>query len=239
MTVPPRAGSDWLERTQLDGGGWEYSSGWGADTNSTGLALQALVAMGVGPASVTNNGTGFGFLRQAQLRCSAPVESRGALDYQLQATPQPNDFATAQATQALARASLPVRPARSWSAPTPLDCAKGASRGSTRQAAAAYLASRLRANGGTIPAVFGPGVDYGSTANAVLSLVAAQTAPRQVRVASAVLERDVRVFVLDKNRFVLPGAAALLVLTERATRGDARDVNGVDLVSRIQGSITS
>ena len=35
-----------LKDRQLSSGGWEYSSGWGADSNTTSLAIQALVAAG-------------------------------------------------------------------------------------------------------------------------------------------------------------------------------------------------
>lgn len=35
-----------LKDNQLPSGGWEYSAGWGADSNTTALAVQALVAAG-------------------------------------------------------------------------------------------------------------------------------------------------------------------------------------------------
>ncbi len=48
----PTDSVDYLINLALPDGGWEWSPGWGRDTNSTALALQALVASGV---SVTNN----------------------------------------------------------------------------------------------------------------------------------------------------------------------------------------
>jgi len=68
-------------------------------------------------------------------------------------------------------------------------------------------------------------------------LVASGTARKQVHAGMATLESQVRDFVLDKDGEILPAAAALVVLAERATRGDPRDVNGMNLVARIQRSI--
>jgi uncharacterized repeat protein (TIGR01451 family) len=42
----PASATAHLELVQLPSGGWEWSAGWGADTNSTALAIQALVAAG-------------------------------------------------------------------------------------------------------------------------------------------------------------------------------------------------
>ena len=59
----------WLINQQLPNGGWEYTTGWGADTNSTGLVVQALLAQGRNPANITSNGNNaFDFLRSAQLQ---------------------------------------------------------------------------------------------------------------------------------------------------------------------------
>jgi len=45
QAIPPLATTHLLEQQQLDGG-WEWGAGWGSDTNSTALAIQALVAAG-------------------------------------------------------------------------------------------------------------------------------------------------------------------------------------------------
>jgi uncharacterized repeat protein (TIGR01451 family) len=52
QTVPASATAH-LESVQLPSGGWEWSAGWGADTNSTALAIQALVAAGEPVTSTT------------------------------------------------------------------------------------------------------------------------------------------------------------------------------------------
>lgn len=49
-TVPPTLTND-LKAAQLPSGGWEYAAWWGADSNTTALAVQALVAAGEPPAS--------------------------------------------------------------------------------------------------------------------------------------------------------------------------------------------
>jgi hypothetical protein len=235
---PAREGLAWLRRQQLSGGGWQYSAGWGADSNSTGLVVQAFLAMGRHPAAVRTNGhSGLDFLRSLQIGCTAAPEEQGALDYQVETPLAPNNFATAQAAQALQRTTLPVAPATSWTTPSTPDCTGGTLGIPARDAVASYLAGVLKVNGGAIPASFGTGDDIGSTANAVLSLVAARTAPRAIKAAMKVVQTQVRSFVISKRQ-ILPGAAALIALAEHATRGNPRDVNGLDLIARIQGSIT-
>ncbi|GAB4474237.1 MAG: hypothetical protein Kow0088_10150 [Anaerolineales bacterium] len=49
QTVPAEA-ITYLKSLALTGGGWEWSSGWTAETNTTALAIQALVAAGVSPS---------------------------------------------------------------------------------------------------------------------------------------------------------------------------------------------
>jgi len=55
----------WLHQRQLTNGGWELGSGWGADTNTTAVALQALLAAGE-PTDATSVQRGLAFLRQQQ-----------------------------------------------------------------------------------------------------------------------------------------------------------------------------
>lgn len=234
-------GTEWLIHHQLAGGGWEYSKGWGADSNSTGLAVQALIAMRIKPRSVTNNGSPFDFLTSLQIGCdSSHLDQRGALDYQEQHPLVRNDYATAQAAQALARTTLPVQPrVPSPGLPT-LECGSKVTipANTPAKAAAGYLGRRLKENDGTIPSAFGGGTDYGSTANAVLSLVATGYGANQATKAMAGLEAAVRDYALDASGQVLPAAAALMVLAERATGGGPRNVDGLNLVKRLKKSIT-
>lgn len=63
-TVPADAVT-YLKNLALSGGGWEWSSGWTADTNTTSLAIQALVAAGVDPTDSVIVG-GLNFIHTAQ-----------------------------------------------------------------------------------------------------------------------------------------------------------------------------
>jgi hypothetical protein len=237
-TGPATNGLNWLLDHQLDGGGWEYTSGWGPDSNSTGLVTQALIAMDVDPRTVTQNGTPLDFLASLQLRCHYDAAVRGALDYQAEVPLVANDYATAQASQALAGSALPVAPRNGSTELPKLPCGNGGDAVSRADAAAGYLGRRLAKNGNTIPNAFGGGVDYGSTANAVLSLVAAGYGANQVAGAMTELEQAVRSFTLDADGKVLPAAGALLVLAENATEGKPRDVDGLNLIKRLHRSMT-
>jgi hypothetical protein len=194
--------------------------------------------MGVRPKTVTNDGSAWDFLSSVQLGCGSDAADRGALEYQANDPLVANDYATAQAAQALARTSLPVR-ARVGTRTlptTPCVTTRGVS--DLAGYAAGYLGRTLRAHDGLIPSAFGGGPDYGSTANAVLALVASGYGSRQVGHAMRALEAEVRRYVLDDERALLPAAGALMVLAERATEGDPRDVDGLNLVLRLQRSIT-
>jgi hypothetical protein len=63
-TVPVSA-TEALKDLQLTNGGWEWAAGFGADTNSTALALQALIAAGE-PLTSTGVVSGFTYLEEAQ-----------------------------------------------------------------------------------------------------------------------------------------------------------------------------
>ena len=64
QTVPATA-TAYLLSLQQPSGGWEWGVGWGADTNTTALALQALIATGESPTS-TAVISGLTYLKQAQ-----------------------------------------------------------------------------------------------------------------------------------------------------------------------------
>ncbi len=61
----PAAAVDNLKNNQQNNGGWEWAPTWGTDTNSTALALQALVAAGE-PVSSTAVISGLAYLDAAQ-----------------------------------------------------------------------------------------------------------------------------------------------------------------------------
>jgi hypothetical protein len=74
-------------------GGWEWSPTWGADTNTTALALQALLAAGE-PVSATAVMSGLAFLQAAQ-------QADGGFAYDLTPGAQSDANSTAYSVQAL------------------------------------------------------------------------------------------------------------------------------------------
>ena len=230
----------WLIGQQLPNGGWEYTTGWGADSNSTGLVVQALIAQGKSPAKVTRNGNNaFDFLRSVQVGCDDDVTGRGALDYLANSPLVANDYATAQAAQALARTALPVAPLAGVPDLPSMTCTT--TKLTVDQAtanAARYLGRRLNKHAGLIPSAFGAGSDFGSTMNAVLSLVASGYGSNAATNAVGALEDNARDFILDENKDVLPAQAGLMTLVETATEGNPTDVDGLNLIKRIKNSIT-
>ncbi|WP_431981384.1 peptidase [Streptomyces qinglanensis] len=95
---------DWLEKQQLDNGGFR-DNGFGtppANSNSTALDVQALTAGG----RVEAAGKGVTWLRSVQVGCAAPPEDQGAVGY---SEPKADGMAlrsTAQVVPALAGRSL-------------------------------------------------------------------------------------------------------------------------------------
>jgi prenyltransferase beta subunit len=61
----PISATQYLTQNQQLNGGWEWYPGWGTDTNTTALAIQALIAAGQ-PASSTSVVNGLDYLRNAQ-----------------------------------------------------------------------------------------------------------------------------------------------------------------------------
>ena len=230
---------NWLIGQQTSSGGWEYNAGFGPNSNTTGLVIQAMIAMGIKPATVKTQATGPQFLRSLQLGCSTDVAAeRGALDYVKNTPLAPNDYATAQATQALAGATLPVEPATTDSALPALTCPKVDVQPSAAAAAAGYLGRTIDANAGSIPSGFSPGPDLNSTANAVLSMVAAGYGSDQITSAMATLETNAVDFTRDDVDAVVPAAAAALVLAAHATSGDPRSIGTTNPVRDILDSRT-
>lgn len=62
---PPSTAVSYLVSRQLANGGWEFDEGFGADTNTTALAIQALIAAGRRPSTEAVQ-NGLGYLASAQ-----------------------------------------------------------------------------------------------------------------------------------------------------------------------------
>lgn len=230
---------DWLLDHQDPSGGWEYTAGWGPDSNSTGLVVQALIVMKIDPASVTTGGNSpIDYITSLQLDCDDdPASDRGALDYQAQDPLLPNDFATAQATAALAGRSLPVKPGPVADGRPKFTC-DATPQPTPAAAAAGYLGRTISTNDGHIP-YFDDSIDYGSTANAVLSMVAAGYAPKSIKSATKTLKNGADDYTHDDSDAVLVASSAALAQVAIATGGDPRSFGGVNPVRQILKSQTT
>jgi hypothetical protein len=233
-----RATVTWLTNHQHRSGGWEYTPGWGPDANSTGLVVQALIANRIDPDDVARRKTGPEFLVSLQLDCdNESVADRGALDYQRQSPLAANNFATAQATAALAGSSLPVRPSAADTELPAFTCDEAPQPGPA-DAAAGYLARTIDDNDGAIPG-WDASPDYTSTANAVLSLVAAGHGASQIDEATDVLELNAVDYTTDDADAIVPAADATLALVAIATGGDPRSFGSVNPIRDILDSRTA
>jgi hypothetical protein len=79
QTVPPRAVEALVEQQQA-GGGWEWQAGFGADSNTTAVAVQALLAAGY-PVTATEIVSGLAFLKSAQQADGGFVYDPAAPEY--------------------------------------------------------------------------------------------------------------------------------------------------------------
>lgn len=114
---------DYLRGLQQSDGGFAFNGFSSSDPNSTSLALQAFLAVGVDPATLTKGtNTPYSYLQSQQLDCTAAVEDRGGIQAPFQ-TGVANMYATVQTVPALAAAAYPVPPASSITPGGPtLDC---------------------------------------------------------------------------------------------------------------------
>lgn len=240
-TKQAQAGAAWLKGLQNADGGVGTNPGAKSDANSTALFVNALVAVGTDPASVTKNGkSAYDELLALQVPCDAKTAAdRGAYAYQPDAggALTANGYATVQATLAAAGKALPLQPAAA-DAPAPTADAVCASGTPTTPAASAdyaagWLAALLKANGGSVPSDFGSGADVGSTANAVLALTATGHGSDA---ASAVtyLTKNGSTWAADK-----PAALALMALVAHATGTSPTSFGGQDYVARLAATLTT
>jgi LPXTG-motif cell wall-anchored protein len=213
-----------------------FSATPGSDANSTGIALSALTAAGIDPSTVTGGGkSGADFLQTDQVGCSGALADRGAYDFQVESPLAPNDYASAQAVLGAVGKALPVAQHTGNNTQPAMTCPPGGPLTAAESAAdsAGYLARRLQANAGLIPAAFGTGSDYTSTANAALSLVAAGVGADQVTAALNALAAHVDGYVRDTNGDDRPAALATLILAANAGGMNPRSFGGTNLVTRL------
>lgn len=242
QTDAVEAALEWLESIQNADGGWGTYAGGPTDSNSTAVVASAFIAAGADPWALESaeGATPFDALVSLQVGCGGAEAERGAFDFVPQeGGPIANDFATVQAALAVAGGALPVAPNPDQDDDAPeLECpTEEIDREESAAAAAGYLARRLEANDGVIPSAFDAGADYGSTANAVLALVAAGHGAEASAAAVDALAADVDAYAVDPEGMDLPGSLALLALTAHAVDADATDFGGTDLIGRLQATL--
>ncbi|MFB6892391.1 prenyltransferase/squalene oxidase repeat-containing protein [Kitasatospora sp. NPDC056327] len=234
-------GVQWFRTNQNPDGSWAYNPGNPGDANSTGLAVNALLAAGTDPAGVAKAGkNAFDGLALFQLGCAAPADQRGAFVYQ----PAPdgtaaeaNGLASGQASLAAAGGRLPVTNTnRTDAAPKALTCADGATgavpRADSGEAAGAYLATRLAAGEQhlmlTLPGA-APTPDYTATAWAALGLVQGGH-PQQAAGAVDWLAKEGGGWTKGGTD---AAATATLLLVAQAAQRDPASFGGTDLVGQL------
>lgn len=243
-----------LRAAQNVDGGFPYYAKSGSDVNSSAMAMLALRANRLNPATVTRGElTVVDYLVTATLDCTADAAARGALAYTATAPLMANDMATVQALAALSN-TLP------WSNPKAnaarLAPKKAAARAAVkavptltcpgslsdsvprlRDIVAGYTASRLNANAAAIPSAWGAGSDLGSTAWAVIGLAGAARGATAANAAAALLRNDVAGFTAGAGGSTDAGRAGLLLLVA-ASRGErATSFGGMNLVSLALGTL--
>ncbi|MFJ1702098.1 prenyltransferase/squalene oxidase repeat-containing protein [Kitasatospora sp. NPDC088346] len=234
-------GVQWLKGNQNADGTWSYNPGAPGDANSTGLAVNALVAAGSDPATTAASGkSAYDGLATFQLGCAAPTDQRGAFAYQPapDGSLAPNTLASAQAALAAAGGRLPV-PAGSGTgpAPKPPACPDGSTAATVPHAdaaaaASAYLAAQLATNGQHLvqntPGAT-PGPDYNATSWSVLGLVRAGY-PEQAAPAAQWLTDNGYGWAAEGKNGTDAAAAATLLLMSGAAKLDPYSFGGHNLV---------
>ncbi|MFG2820316.1 prenyltransferase/squalene oxidase repeat-containing protein [Kitasatospora sp. NPDC048365] len=240
-TEPVAKAVQWFKANQNTDGTWSYNPGSPGDTDSTALAVSALLAAGADPAGVARDGhSAYDGLAGFQLGCASPADQRGAFAYQpVAGSPlTANVLASSQAALAAAGGRLPVTADNRADAPAkPLTCADGAAAGTVARAdsasaAAAYLTAKLAAGGQRLlldtPGAT-PGPDFNATSWAVLSLVQAGHAKEAASAADWLAGNGYAWAAQGKNG-TDPAAAATLLLVARATKLDPYNFGGTNMV---------
>ncbi|MEV6973364.1 prenyltransferase/squalene oxidase repeat-containing protein [Kitasatospora sp. NPDC093806] len=241
-------GVQWLKANQNADGSWAFNPDNPGDADSTGLAVNALLAAKVDPAGVAKAGkNAFDGLAAFQLGCAAPADQRGAFVYQAAQPGGPaaeaNALASGQASLAATGGKLPVANTnRTDAAPKALSCPDGAASGATGtapvaradsgEAVGAYLTAQLAANGQhlmlTMPGA-APTPDYTATAWAALGLIQGGH-PQQAAGAVDWLAKEAGTWTKGGTD---AAATATLLLVAQAAQRDPRAFGGADLVGQL------
>jgi hypothetical protein len=211
--------------TVLDGsGGFEYQPGFGADPNSSGLGVSALISLGLDPTSFGSQDTTAGLIAQ-QADCSAdPLDIGGFIaPYSGQA----DLLATVQALPAAAGSGYPV-PAPASFADTVPDIACPGAFAEPELAAADWLENQPLANFSSVD----------QRAFAVMSFAAAAAGKTKATEIYTAMLADLPGAITDSAGQVRPGAAALYLLAGVALGVSDPDA-GANLTEKLQATLNT
>jgi hypothetical protein len=220
-----------LRSAQNTDGGWGYTLGGASDVNSTALALAALHAF---PTTLQANGPiprATAFLKSAQIACTAPIASRGALPY------QPGQPANALAsTQGLLgwSGTLPV------SAPKRVTVLRGRVCAKPAVVRLAWHVNRMLVSSkGRIPsAMDAKQTDWNATATGVIALASARTGAAGMAVGIRALGANVAAYT-GTDAAVSPAATGTLIQAAVATGRSPRSFGtlNTNLVRLLMGTL--
>jgi hypothetical protein len=211
--------------TVLDGsGGFQYQPGFGADPNSSGLAVSALIALGLDPTSFAGQDTVAGLTAQ-QADCSAdPLDVGGFIaPYSGQA----DLLATVQAVPAAAGSAYPVAAPGSFADTVPDIVCPGVFP-DPALAAADWLENQPLASFSSVD----------QRAFAIMSLAAAGAGKAKATEIYDAMLADLPGAVTDSGGAARPGAAALYLLAGVALGVPDPDA-GADLTAQLQATLNT
>ncbi|MQY11257.1 hypothetical protein SRB5_13720 [Streptomyces sp. RB5] len=218
----------WLKGVQNKDGGFPYNPGGASDANSTSVVTGALVAAGEKPAEVLKDGKSpFDGLAALRMPCSAKAGEQGSYAF----TPDKgklysNEYASAAAALAGRGTGLVVPPGADTPVKAPA-CAAAASAEDAAEAADAFLAGRIDANGGFLKDLSAKAPDPNTTAWATLALAAGGHKGAALK-SYAWLEGNSAAWSKGS-----PAALGTLVLTAHAVGKDPKSFAGTDLVAAL------
>ena len=234
-----------LRSAQNPDGGFPYYKGGTSDVNSTAMALLALTAYGVKPASVhVADLTPVDFLITATVGCEGDEATRGGMAY-MPATPNtPSVMATVQGLAALASVTPWVKPVKQTkrAAVVPVLSCPGTLSDELpklRDVVSGYLARSLAANNNVFPNAWGPGADLSSTAWAVIGFAAADRAGTQSALSDNALRTNAGSYIADSSGNTNAGRVGLLLLLVASRHESPKSFGGINLVTTALGSLSA
>lgn len=221
----------YLARQQNEDGGLPWFRGGASDSNSTGLFLAAAHEFRLDQQTKSQVRKAKRWLRSVQLRCEAPVATRGLVQFQAGAG-SADVLGSAQGALGLL-SGLPVTTSPATGSSVRCDGAKEVGSTSVTEGLLHALARDLKAGGGLLPSSFDPdAADITSSANAAMALAAAKHRRDVVRTSVKALKKAAADYT-DTDGETNAGSTATLLLTADATGADPRRFGGVDLVDSL------